>query len=126
MEKIEYIGCFFDPQALQQFPMSKREGPLYRQISMPHVTFAYAPKEVPFSIFGAEVTVKVVGYGCDGVNEALQVELVEFPDALLPLITEIQVPHITLSVAKGGKPIGSRFLHFQPVESFLFYILFSS
>ena len=118
MKQIEYIGCFFDPQILLQLPVTERQGPLCRTITFPHITFTYAPKEVPFSLFGTKVTAKVVGYGCDGVNEALQVEFVDLPQALCGLASEIPVPHITLSVAKNGKPFDSRFLNYRPTEPF--------
>lgn len=124
MTKIEYIGCFFDPEIYLQIPQAGRQGPLYRTIACPHVTFAYSPKSVPFSLFGTPVSVKVVGYGCDGVNEALQVEFVDLPRELQGLAAEIPVPHITLSVAKNGKPVNSRFLSFQPTESYILQGIF--
>lgn len=117
--QIEYIGCFFDPEALQRIPITERQGPLYRAIASPHVTFDYFPKEVPVSSFGKPVTVKVVGYGCDGINEALKVELVDLPQELHGLGSKIPVPHITLSVAENGKPVDSRFLSFRPTEPHL-------
>lgn len=118
MKTIEYIGCFFDVETVQQIPLSERRGPLFRTIRAPHVTFVYQPEEVPFSLFGTKVTVKVIGYGCDGTREALRVELVDLPQELMLLAADISVPHITLSVAEGGKPVESRFLTFDPIEPF--------
>ena len=117
--QIKYIGCFFDPEALRQIPKAGRTGPLYRTITHPHVTFAYRPQKVPVSMFGAPITVRVVGYGCDGTNEALQVEFIDLPEELLALAADIPIPHITLSVAENGKPFDSRFLNYHPTETYL-------
>lgn len=119
MKQIEYLGCFFDPYVVQSIPVNDRQGPLHRTIAVPHVTFSYNPSEVPGEWFGATVTVKVVGYGCDGKNEALLVELVELPPALQDLASKIQTPHITLSVAKLAKPFDSRYLVFTPIEPYI-------
>lgn len=119
MNKIEYVGCFFDPQTILRVPIGNRQGPLYRTIATPHVTFIFAPREVPCSLFGRRVIVKAVGYGCDGQNEALQVEFLDLSPALQDLAAQISIPHITLSVAKGAKPFNSRHLDFRPIEPFL-------
>lgn len=118
MKPIEYIGCFFDAKLVQQFPAEKREGPLFRVIGAPHVTLVYEPTEVPTALFGTKVSVKVIGYGCDGKNEALRVEFADLPQELMSLAANVSVPHITLSVAADGKPVESRFLTFGPVEPF--------
>ena len=119
MNQIEYIGCFFEPEALLQFSETVRKGPLYRSITFPHVTLSYNPKNIPLHLFGEKITVKVISYGCDEINEALLVEFVDLPPELLAITEEIPVPHITLSVAKDGKPVDSRFLEFTPIKPFL-------
>ena len=69
----------------------------------------------------------VIGYGNDGKNEGLLVELVsvEIPDIndifcdvheMYLLAKSIPVPHITLSVSKDGKPVDTGKLNFdQPI-----------
>lgn len=118
MEEIRYIGCFFTPEDVEAAMLTQPRQRLYRTIAHPHVTFAYRPESVPAELFGLSVTVKAVGCGNDGENEALLVEFAELPPALKPLADEIPVPHITLSVSEDGQPVNSRYLDFRPIAPF--------
>ena len=119
MSSITYIGCFFEWQDLNDGLHSYRRTPLFRAITHPHVTFAYKPTNVMRSCFGMPVTVRVIGYACDGENESLLVEFVQLPEPLTALAETIAVPHVTLSVSQDGEPVNSRYLTYQPSEPFL-------
>lgn len=118
MYTVKYIGCFFAPEEVKKCLTDLERNVLDREISAPHVTFSYEPKSVPWEFFGEEVTVKAVGYGNDGENEALQVEFIKLPAGLNELTSEIAVPHITLSVSKRGRSVNSRWLEFKPITPF--------
>lgn len=118
MNKIKYIGCFFDREQLQEALKPLERTPLQRPIAQPHITVVYRPREIPVALFGLKVTAKVTGYGCDGENEALQVELIDPPQGLRQLVEKIPVPHITLSVSADGEPVNSSRLDFQRVAPF--------
>ena len=118
MEKVEYIGCFFDPQEMKKHVNGIERTALYRTISSPHVTFVYNPSSIPKEMLGQEVTVQAEGYGNDGENEALQVSFLKLPAGLEALAAGIPVPHITLSVSRQGKPVNSRYLTFKPIAPF--------
>lgn len=113
-----YIGCFFDFDELQAAvaPIAPRR--LERPISAPHVTFVYHPERVDTRLFGREVTVRVTGYGNDGRNEGLQVEVLTQDPILREMALHIPTPHITLSVSRRGRPVDTAGLAFSPVEPF--------
>lgn len=113
-----YIGCFFDADTLWAAvaPFAPRR--LERPVRAPHVTFVYRPERVDTRLFGREVTVRVTGYGNDGRNEGLRVELVTDEPALEALARAISLPHITLSVSRKGRPVDTAGLAFSPVEPF--------
>lgn len=116
--QIKYIGCFFSRQELYEKLLQKGVPQLETAILHPHVTFQYHPQTVNFDLFGKEVTVKVTGYGNDGKNEGVSVELFSEDPVLSSMIAAIQTPHITLSVAKGCEPFDTRLLRFTPIEPF--------
>lgn len=118
MADMKYIGCFCDYQELCDLLAEYDRQVLFRTIRHPHVTFAYRPTAWPEELFGTPVTVRAVGYGCDGENEALQIEFAELPEALREWATAIAVPHITLSVAKTGRSVNSGSLDFTPIAPF--------
>ena len=113
-----YIGCFVDPEELARKvePLGRQR--LGRVIANPHVTFRYQPETVDRSLFGRKITVIAVGYGCDGENEGLKVQLRIDDPALAKLAERIAVPHITLSVSLDGESVNTRYLDFSPVEAF--------
>lgn len=113
-----YIGCFFDANQLWAAvaPISPRR--LDRPVEAPHVTFVYRPAQVDTRLFGRAVSVRVVGYGNDGRNEGLRVEVLTEEPALQNLARQIPVPHITLSVSRQGRPVDTAGLTFSPVEPF--------
>lgn len=116
---IKYTGCFFAPESLKNSLENYTRQKLIKEIANPHVTFAYRPEEVPAMLFGQRVTIRAIGYGCDGENEALQVEFVNLPDGLKPYIGDTAIPHITLSLSETAKAVNSRCLDFKPIKPFL-------
>lgn len=118
-ETIKYTGCFLGPELLQKCLKGYSRQTLSRKIANPHVTFAYHPETVPSELFGQTVTVRAIGYGCDGENEALLVEFDDLPEPLRLYAEAIAVPHITLSISESGKAVNSRMLNFNPITPFV-------
>jgi len=117
-QKILYVGAFVSPTALADALYGVRSGHLGREIDTPHVTFRYAPREIPAELFGTPLTVRITGYGCDGENEGVSAEIITDSEELAAMAQEIAVPHITLSVSETGKPVNTRYLHFEPIVPF--------
>lgn len=119
IDTIKYIGGFLDPQLLEKQLENCDRYPLGRTITTPHVTFAYRPENVPYELFGLTVTVRAIGYGCDGENEVLLVEFENLPEPLQAYAEAISVPHITLSISEFGKAVNSYRLNFEPITPFV-------
>ena len=115
MNKYEYIGCFFDYNELAEKVKQIRKNPLESEKKKPHVTFEYGPSHVDTELFGTQVFVSITGYGNDGENEGVFVELLCDNEKLNNMIEKIEVPHITLAVSRGGKAVNTRFLKFEPI-----------
>lgn len=79
----------------------------------PHVTFSFRPEEVNTDLFGRPVDVAVTGYGNDGENEGLRVELQSDDMEIEKLIEKIPVPHITVSLAEGAKAMDTGHIQFD-------------
>ena len=62
----------------------------------------------------------VTGYANNGKNEGFKVELSSENSEVQRELSKIQVPHITLSVAKGCSPIRTSNLMFKNIPSFSF------
>ena len=111
----EYIGCFVPLERLEPVTRAIGGTRLARVVQNPHVTFQYAPEQVDESLFGEKVHIRVVGYGKDGENEGLKVEVSAQERRLEELIHRIPVPHITLSISVSGAAVNTRYLNFDPV-----------
>ena len=118
MESIKYVGLFFSPQDILTSAANQTPERLSRVIDHPHVTFAYKPTEIPWDAMGKYITLQVIGYGCDGKNEAFEVCFEVLPEVLQALAEKIEKPHITISVAEDAEPVNSANLPFSPIESF--------
>ena len=114
--KFIYTGVFFDKEELLKKVEALGEERLERVISDPHVTFQFRPETVATSLFGEKVTVKVIGYGNNGKNEGLLVEVFSDNNLLSAMAKEILVPHITLSVSADGKPVNTWSLCFREMR----------
>lgn len=113
-----YVGCFIKEkeftEILQRVPGKRLE----RLIEHPHITFVYEPEKVDESLFGEEIKIRVVGYGNDGENEGVKVELFTKSTILQDMIGDISVPHITISVSKEGKSVNTNQLNFHTIDPF--------
>ena len=118
VDTIKYIGCFFNSEQLQGFLKGYTRQKLDREIVNPHVTFLYRPTDVPANLFGQKVTINVIGYCCNGENEALLAEFVNLPKSLKAYTKNIAIPHITLSIAESAKSVNSYKLDFTPITPF--------
>ena len=103
-----FWGLFFDGEP--DLP----KGTLERDVEHKHVTFGYK-KPMPMHLLGRKSSVIVDGYGNDGDNEALFVELdpdiQEYHDG-----GRADSPyHITLSTSENGKPVDSAKLDCQAI-----------
>lgn len=126
-EQIIYAGLFVNPDELySQFPPS-----LSHKIRDPHVTTAYRPgtDKVFLDSLGSDATIRVVGYGNNGQNEGLLVEVMASSPAIQKTLIERTamddntgrikpVPmHITLSIAEGAEAVNTRNLDFKTLEN---------
>lgn len=114
----KYIGCFIDFQKFQEAISCLSAERLARVIEHPHITFAYMPDSVNTALFGAPIDIKVTGYGNDGTNEGLLVELHTQNPVLEAMAKRIPVPHITISVSAEGQSVDTAKLTFSPIEPF--------
>ena len=115
-----YEGGFFSLQDIYSIPFIKEQERLSQTIEFPHITFAYKPEVFHTKLLGQAISVNAVAYGNDGLNEGLKVELVTASPELAVLFEEIEIPHITLSIATGAKAVNTRFLDFKPIVPFWF------
>ena len=105
-----FWGLFFDEET------GLPKGMLEKKVEHKHVTFGYG-KPMPMHLLGQKSTVIVDGYGNDGVNEALLVELdpdiQDYHDG-----GRADSPyHITLSTTEDGKPVDSAKLGYWGVDT---------
>lgn len=111
-----YVGCFVKFEDFQSAIRCIRKSPLENDIQDPHITFEYKPKEVVQSLFGEKIRITIVGYGNDGLNEGLKVQLrADNPD-VQKMIDQIEVPHITIAVSNEGKPVNTKDLTFEDIN----------
>ena len=112
-----YTAVFVDNEELKYAIKDIRRNRLVNDIDRKHVTVEYKPQEkVPAYLLGNTVHIKIVGYGCDGKNEGLQVELYPENDELNEICNNIRVPHITLSIGKGCKPKDTADIEFTKID----------
>lgn len=111
-----YVGCFVMFEDFQSAINCIRKNPLENDITNPHITFAYKPKEVVLSLFGEIIQITIVGYGNDGLNEGLKVQLRADNPAIQNMIDQIEVPHITIAVSSEGKPVNTKNLKFEDIN----------
>ena len=123
--KYIYIGCFLDQSKLNALIKDIRKNPLTQTIANPHITIKYKPSTVDERLFGEKIRVKVIGYGNDGNNEGLSVELYSDNKAITDIIAQIRTPHITLSLGPYGKAVDTHSLRFEPIAPFYIDGIFS-
>ena len=109
-----YVGAFVPAGSLWQ----NISPTLVRPVRFPHITIEYKPVSVDESLFGTPISIKVVGYGCDGENEGLEVLPTCEEGPLIQRLSAIAHPHITLSVSESGRARNTGRLFFHPLEPF--------
>ena len=116
-----YVGCFIRLRDFQNAVKGIRKNPLENDIQDPHITFAYRPREVDQFLFGTSIKIKIVGYGNDGENEGLKVQLSSSEPHMQYMIDELEIPHITIAVSNEGKPVNTKRLIFEEIEPIELY-----
>ena len=125
-DQIIYAGLFVDPTYLyDKFPPT-----LAHRIRDPHVTTAFRPgvEKLLLGSLGSNADIRAVGYGNDGQNEGLLVEVTADDPAVQKIIDERIEPdetgklrsfpvHITLSIADNAKAVNTRNLDFRPLPT---------
>lgn len=104
-----YWGLFFEGE--EKMP----KGTLENEVQHKHVTFGYLTP-MPEHLLGTKSPVVVTGYGNDGRNEALGVELDPDIHDYHSGGVEGNRYHITLSTSKDGKPVDSGALVFDDLD----------
>lgn len=110
-----YTGCFIPYHLFHDKISSIRRNPLQHDVKLPHITFAYKPNVVNEALFGELISVVVTGYGNDGLNEGVKVQLLSNNPTIQQAIDQIDVPHITIAVSDDGKPVNTRNLQFTEI-----------
>ncbi|MBR6811524.1 hypothetical protein IKM56_03770 [Candidatus Saccharibacteria bacterium] len=84
----------------------------------PHVTLTFRGgiESAHEEFLGEEVKVRVVGYGNNGKNEGLKVELSAKNPELQKICDLVAVPHITLSISRDGAMKNTSSIEFSPLE----------
>lgn len=125
--QIIYTGLFADPNELySSFPPH-----LSHKIRDPHVTVSYRPEanKVFLDALGSKAKIHAVGYGNNGVNEGLLVEVTAENPTIQKTLEERVAPdhrtgelnkvpmHITLSIAEGAEAVNTKYLDFMPLDN---------
>jgi hypothetical protein len=115
-DRFLYTGCFLAPTETGRLFNWLGGRRLNNVVDSPHVTLAFLPDVLCEHSIGTEVLWNVVGYGNDGQNEGVLVELAQAPDELLDEIALRREHHVTLSLADGAHAKDTAKLEFTPVE----------
>lgn len=112
-----YCGIFFNLEDIQVVVKELGIPQLAREISEPHVTFAFVRgrnfDDLPEFPEGEIANVTVVGCGFDDENVGLEVRL---PENLMSYYHGADSVHITTSVSATGKPVNTARLKFQATD----------
>lgn len=102
LKDVVYVGIFTE----------HINGTLNKDIPNQHITLAYRPDEEIFQELlkhlGEKCEISVLGYGNDGMNEGLEVEISED----IPYFGASQ-KHITLSIDKASSPVKTGLIDFD-------------
>ena len=113
-----YTGWFVQAEELYRIMKEKKTNRLEKEIEYPHITLFFRPEWVDSELFGSKADITVIGYGNDGENEGLLVELKTEEETLQRAFDELQVPHITVSIGEEAKAVNTRNLKFCTIEPF--------
>lgn len=123
--QIIYSGLFINPDEVYSFFPPN----LAHKIRDPHVTVAYRPgvEKVFLDSLSSEAIIRVVGYGNNGENEGLLVEVSAEDPVIQKTLSDRVAPdrdgklktvpmHITLSIADGAEAVNTKYLDFTPIK----------
>lgn len=113
-----YAGIFLSREAYDTVLMRTSPYHLPILIDTPHVTMSYRPTNIDEDLVGLPVTILVTGYGNDGANEGVCVELISSEQKIMEKASQIKVPHITLALAEGAEAVNTANLSFEAIDQF--------
>lgn len=112
-----YEAIFVNPSAIESaLEMCGESQQLAKTIEHPHVTLAYKPDSPHEDIMDKEVSIRLVGYGCDQQNAGFLAEVKSHDPAVRELCDARRNLHITTSIADGAKARNTVDLDFEPIE----------
>ena len=114
-ENIHYAGLFLDFDYMWEKISRITDGRFRRVIKRPHITLLYKPEIPDYSLVGTKARVIVTGYGYNEENEGLSVKIETDNERLKALFDAVEKPHITLTVAKEGHSVNTRYVDFRSV-----------
>lgn len=115
-----YTGIFLDKgEIFEKFPPKLSVTPGHLHVTL---SFRGGIESAHEEFLGEVVKVRVVGYGNDGKNEGLKVELESTNPELQKICDELETPHITLSVSRDARNRDTRNLAFEPLEEPLEFV----
>lgn len=114
--KVIYEGIFASPSAIESaLEMCGESQQLAKTIANPHVTLAYMPDSTHETIMGEEVSIRLVGYGCDQQNAGFLAEVKSHNSDIRELCDARENLHITTSIADGAQARDTVNLDFEPI-----------
>ena len=114
MASVLYWGLFLDGASVDLLDEVFGGDSLEFLTDDPHVTFQFKPRSFDRSLLGKSLSCRVTGYGNDGRNQGVSVDLGEFRS-----LCQNETPHVTLSLAPGARAKDTGNLTFSPVEEAL-------
>lgn len=96
------------------FINSEIRGALENDIEHKHLTTEFHPKKTHQNLYGCAVVLHASKYAIDANNEGYYIDRISTSYRELDdLFNNIEVPHITLSISKTGKPVDTAKLDFE-------------
>ena len=110
-----YTGCFFESAQLNEKLLPIERKILEKVVDYPHITFEFKPSAVDVSLFGKVILATIVGYASSRTNEGVSVKVFSDNDVLQRIISQIEIPHITLSLREGARAKDTRYLKYDDI-----------
>lgn len=117
MCRYEYTAVFIDKAQLESLTEFDRVR-LQEEVKYMHMITEYLPDSVRTELFGTPVRLYIDGQGNNWMNQGLHVGRIRTSShQIMRDFGDIEVPHITVSVAAGAKKKDTRYLDFKPFKS---------
>lgn len=117
MCRYEYTAVFIDKAQLEglvEFDSVR----LQEEVKYMHMTMEFLPDSVRAEQFGTPVRLYIDGQGNNWINQGLHVGKIRVAShQIMRDFGDIEVPHITVSVAAGAKKKDTRYLDFKTFKS---------